>query len=300
MKVTRALILAAGYGTRMLPATKAVPKEMLPLVDAPVIEYIVDEAVSSGIHEIVIVTAAGKRAIEDHFGRAHDLEQLLETAGHGERLHRVRRSMTMADLIFVRQHEMGGIAHAVLSARHTLGDQPFVLMLPDDPIVAEPPATRQILDVFERRQASVVLVERVAQSVIPSKGVIKPRPLEPRLYEVEGLVEKPAIADAPSDLAIIGRYAFTPAIFDAIKRTARGAGGELQITDAMERLREQERIYAWELVGQRYDIGQPLDYLKANIELALRRPEFGPQLRAYLEALLAAGGPRLETEHRKG
>lgn len=300
MKVRRALILAGGYGTRMLPATKAVPKEMLPLVDAPVIEYIVDEAVASGIQEIVIVTAAGKQAIEDHFDRAYALEQMLEAKGDHERLQRVRRSTSMADIVFLRQHEMGGIAHAVQSARHALGGEPFVLMLPDDPILANPPATRQILDVFERQEASVVLVERVERERIPSYGVIKPRVVENRVYEVEGLVEKPRLEDAPSDLAIIGRYVFTPAIFDAIQRTPRGAGGELQITDAMERLREQERLYACELAGKRYDIGQPLGYLKAAIELALERPEFGPPLRQYLRELHAEEGDQIETQSRKG
>ena len=300
MKVTRALILAAGYGTRMLPATKVVPKPMLPLVDAPVIEYIVEEAVNSGIQEIVIVTSAGMRAIEDHFGRAPDLEQQLEAKGDEERLQRVRRSMSLAHFSFVRQHEMGGIAHAVFAARHTLRDEPFVLMLPDDPIVADPPATRQLLDVFERHQASVVLVERVPRALISSYGVIKPRPEEAGVYEVEGLVEKPALEDAPSDLAIIGRYAFTPAIFDAIKRTSRGAGGVLQITDAMEHLRECEPLYACELVGKRYDIGQPLGYLKASIELTLRRPEFGPQLHEYLKDLLAANAINAENRSRKG
>jgi UTP--glucose-1-phosphate uridylyltransferase len=296
----RALILAAGYGTRMLPATKAVPKELLPLVDSPVIEYIVDEVVSSGIHEIVIVTAAGKRAIEDHFDRVPELEQLLQAKGDVERLQRVRRSTSMADIVFVRQHEMGGIAHAVLSARHAIGDQPFVLLLPDDPIVADPPATRQILNVFERQQASVVLVERVPRERIPSYGVIKPRPITEGVFEVEGLVEKPQLDEAPSDLAIVGRYAFTPAIFDAIERTQRGAGGELQITDAMQRLLEQERLYACELRGKRYDIGQPLSYLQAAIELTLNRPEFGPQLRSYLSELMDSKNAPHETESRRG
>ncbi|MGI8552445.1 MAG: UTP--glucose-1-phosphate uridylyltransferase GalU [Dehalococcoidia bacterium] len=294
MKVARAMILAAGYGTRLLPATKAVPKEMLPLVDAPVIEYIVDEAVASGIDQIVMVVSAGKRALEEHFGRVHELEQLLEAKGDAARLERVRRSTEMARIVFVRQHEMGGIGHAVLQARHAIGDEPFVVMLPDDVICADPPATRQLLTVFDEFKASVVLVEPVPTERIQNYGVIRPTRIREAVYQVEGLVEKPRPEQAPSNLAIIGRYVFTPKIFDVLQDTPRGVGGELQITDAMQRLVGSEKLYACELSGRRYDTGQPAGYLQASIEMMLQHPAYGPELRDYLQELMqpAVAGER--------
>lgn len=286
MNVTCAVILAAGYGTRMLPATKAVPKELMPLVDAPVIEYIVDEAVQSGIEHIVIVTSAGKRAVEDHFGRVHDLEQLLEQKGDWDRLERVRRTAQLADIVFVRQHEMGGIAHAVYTARRAVGEQPFVLFLPDDVILADPPATRQLLDVAERFQSSVVCVEQVPRSSISLYGVIAAEPVAEGIYRVRRLVEKPRAEDAPSDLAIVGRYVFTPSIFGIISGMERREGAELQITDAMSKLLERENLYAAKVEGHRYDTGQPFGFLQAGIELMLRRPEYAGRLREYLVRLL--------------
>ncbi len=287
MNVTRAVILAAGFGTRMLPATKAVPKELLPLVDTPAIELIADELVQSGIEHLILVTSSSKRAVEDYFGRAHELERLLEEKGDRDRLERVRRSMGMADVAFVRQHEMGGIAHAVMTARRTVGDQPFVLVLPDDIIVAEPPATRQLLDVYNRVQASVVCVEEVPMSRVSAYGVIDGEVLEEGVYRVHGLVEKPQPDLAPSNLAIVGRYVFTPAIFDAIARTPRGAGGELQITDAMARLLERETLFAASVRGHRYDTGQPLGFLEAAVETALRRPDIRNRFATYLSQLVA-------------
>ena len=286
MNVTCAVILAAGYGTRMLPATKAVPKELMPLVDTPVIEYIVDEAVQSGIEHIVIVTSAGKRAVEDHFGRVHDLEQLLRDKGDASRLDRVRRTSQLADIVFVRQHEMGGIAHAVYTARRAVGDQPFVLFLPDDVIDADPPATRQLLDVAERFQSSVVCVEQVPAANISLYGVIDAEPVENGVYRVRGLVEKPRAEDAPSDLAIVGRYVFTPSIFSVISGMERREGTELQITDAMAQLVQRESLYAATVEGRRYDTGQPFGFLQAGIELMLRRPEYAGRLRDYLARLL--------------
>lgn len=289
MNVRRAMILAAGYGTRMLPATKVVPKEMLPLVDRPIIEYILDEVVESGIEQVVIVTSAGKRTVEDHFGPVHHLEQLLEAKSDADtvrRLERVRRASGLAKLVFVRQHTMGGIAHAVQSARHAIGEEPFVLILPDDVIVADPPVTRQLLDVYERFNASVVSVQPVPRDRVSSYGVISPKEVEPGIFQVQGLVEKPPVDQAPSNLTIIGRYVFTPAIFEAIARTRKDSRGELQITDAMQHLLSQEALYARELQGQRYDTGQPLGYIQAGIELMLRRPEYAPHLRAYLDGLV--------------
>jgi UTP--glucose-1-phosphate uridylyltransferase len=288
VSVTRAVILAAGYGTRMLPATKVVPKELMPLVDTPVIEYIFEEAVQSGIEHIIIVTSAGKRAVEDHFGRVHDLERLLEAKGDSERLEQVRRTSQMADVVFVRQHEMGGIADAVRTARRAVGDEPFVLILPDDVIVAEPPATRQLLDVFDRVQSSVVCVERVPRARISLYGVIRAQEAGSGAYRVDGLVEKPSPEEAPSDLAIVGRYVFTPSIFDAIADMHRPEGGEMQITDAMARLIEREPLYATEVRGKRYDTGQPFGFLQAGIELMLARPAYAARLRDYLSALVGS------------
>jgi UTP--glucose-1-phosphate uridylyltransferase len=270
----------------MLPATKAVPKELMPLVDTPVIEYIVDEAVQSGIEHVIIVTSAGKRAVEDHFGRVHELERLLETKGDAERLDKVRRTSQMVDIAFVRQHEMGGIADAVRVARRAVGNEPFVLILPDDVIAADPPATRQLLDVFDRVQSSVVCVEHVPAASISLYGVIQARPVEEGVYRVEGLVEKPPPEQAPSDLAIVGRYVFTPSIFEAIAEMQRPHSGELQITDAMSLLIGREALYAAEVRGKRYDTGQPFGFLQAGIELMLERPAYASRLRTYLSGLV--------------
>jgi UTP--glucose-1-phosphate uridylyltransferase len=286
MKVSKAVILAAGFGTRMLPATKVVPKEMLPIVDRPVIEYIVDELLQSGIEHLIVVTASGKRAVEDHFGRVAELELLLESKKDHERLERIRRTWQSADIAFVRQHEMGGIAHAVKMAKRSIGDEPFVVVLPDDVIVADPPATSQLLEAFERYQASVVCVERVPQEKTSSYGVIDGAPLDGNVFNVSGLVEKPRPDVAPSNLAIVGRYVFTPSIFAAIDRTDRGVSGELQITDAMNRLIETEPLYAVAVEGRRYDTGQPLGYIEAGIELALQRPEYSVLLHDYISSLV--------------
>ena len=266
----------------------------MPLVDAPVIEYIADEVVQSGIEHIIVVTSAGKRAVEDHFGRAHELEGLLAAKGDAQRLERVRRSTNLADVVFVRQHEMGGIAHAVYTARRAIGDEAFVLILPDDVIVADPPATRQLLNVAEQFGSSVICVEKVPPSRISLYGVVRAQPVGERVYRVEELVEKPPAAEAPSDLAIVGRYVFTPAIFDAIAAMRRTEGVELQITDAMSGLLRHEPLYAAEIKGQRFDTGQPLGFLQAGIELMLGRPEFADSLRDYLSQLMASGrvGPR--------
>jgi UTP--glucose-1-phosphate uridylyltransferase len=286
MSVSRAVILAAGYGTRMLPATKAIPKELLPLVDMPVIEYIVDELVQSGIEHLILVTSSSKRAVEDHFGRAHELEYLLEAKGDSERLARVRRSRHLADISFVRQHELGGIAHAVMTARRAIGDQPFVLVLPDDVIVADPPATRQLLDVFDRVQASVVCVEPVPEERVSAYGVIAGEDTGSGVYRVSGLVEKPRPEEAPSNLAIVGRYVFTSAIFDAIEQTSPGAGGELQITDAMANLLTCEPLFAATVRGRRYDTGQPISFMQAGIELMLQHDAYGGRLAEYLRQLM--------------
>jgi UTP--glucose-1-phosphate uridylyltransferase len=285
MHVRKGLILAAGHGTRMLPITKASPKEMLPLVDRPVIHYVVEEAVASGIEHIVMVTSSGKRAVENYFDRAPALERALEEKGEHERLAEVRAVAEMADMVFVRQKEQRGIGHAVLTAQHVIGNEPFVLYFPDDIIVADPPATRQLIDVYERHDGCVLAVEKVPHQEISHYGSIAVEPLEDGVFRVLSLVEKPKPEEAPSDLGIVGRYVLTPDIFDALKETKPGIGGEIQITDGLALLLKEKAIFACRFHGKRYDTGRPLGLLQASIDLALQRPELAPQLKDYLRSL---------------
>jgi len=285
MHVRKGLILAAGHGTRMLPITKAGPKEMLPLVDRPVIHYVVEEAVASGIEHIVMVTSSGKRAVEDYFDRAPALERALEEKGEHERLAEVRGVAEMADMVFVRQKEQRGIGHAVLIAQHVIGNEPFVLYFPDDIIVADPPATRQLIDVYERHDGCVLAVEEVPHEEISHYGSMAVEPLEDDVFRVLSLVEKPKPEEAPSDLGIVGRYVLTPDIFDALKETKPGIGGEIQITDGLALLLKEKAIFACRFHGKRYDTGRPLGLLQASIDLALQRPELAPQLKDYLRSL---------------
>ena len=285
MHVRKGLILAAGHGTRMLPITKAGPKEMLPLVDRPVIHYVVEEAVASGIEHIVMVTSSGKRAVEDYFDRAPALERALEEKGEHERLAEVRGVAEMADMVFVRQKEQRGIGHAVLIAQHVIGNEPFVLYFPDDIIVADPPATRQLIDVYERHEGCVLAVEEVPHEEISHYGSMAVEPLEDNVFRVLSLVEKPKPEEAPSDLGIVGRYVLTPDIFDALKETKPGIGGEIQITDGLALLLREKPIFACRFHGKRYDTGRPLGLLQASIDLALQRPELAPQLKDYLRSL---------------
>ena len=285
MHVRKGLILAAGHGTRMLPITKAGPKEMLPLVDRPVIHYVVEEAVASGIEHIVMVTSSGKRAVEDYFDRAPALERALEEKGEHERLAEVRGVAEMADMVFVRQKEQRGIGHAVLIAQHVIGNEPFVLYFPDDIIVADPPATRQLIDVYERHDGCVLAVEKVPHEEISHYGSMAVEPLEDNVFRVLSLVEKPKPEEAPSDLGVVGRYVLTPDIFDALKETKPGVGGEIQITDGLALLLREKAIFAFRFHGKRYDTGRPLGLLQASIDLALQRPELAPQLKDYLRSL---------------
>jgi UTP--glucose-1-phosphate uridylyltransferase len=285
MHVRKGLILAAGHGTRMLPITKASPKEMLALVDRPVIHYVVEEAVASGIEHIVMVTSSGKRAVENYFDRAPALERALEEKGEHERLAEVRAVAEMADMVFVRQKEQRGIGHAVLTAQHVIGNEPFVLYFPDDIIVADPPATRQLIDVYERHDGCVLAVEKVPHEEISHYGSMAVEPLEDNVFRVLSLVEKPKLEEAPSDLGIVGRYVLTPDIFDALKETKPGIGGEIQITDGLALLLKEKAIFACRFHGKRYDTGRPLGLLQASIDLALQRPELAPQLKDYLRSL---------------
>jgi UTP--glucose-1-phosphate uridylyltransferase len=286
MTVRKAVILAAGHGTRFLPETKAVPKEMLPLVDQPVIQTVVEEAVSAGLTEITIVTAGPKRAVEDHFDRAPDLEEALASGGKDAELREVQRVTNLADFAFVRQKERKGIAHAVLQARHVVGDEPFALFFPDDIIVSDVPAIRQLVDVYEKHGGSVVAVQQLPREEVVHYGVIEPEPLEERVYRVRGLVEKPAVEDAPSDLTTVGRFILAPEIWPVLARTPPGLKGEVQLTDSLALLIESgQPLFACQFSGERFDTGRPLGLLEASIALALRREDTGPDLKRYLKSL---------------
>jgi UTP--glucose-1-phosphate uridylyltransferase len=285
MKVRKGVFPAAGLGTRFLPVTKAQPKEMLPLVDKPTIQYVVEEAVASGLHDLIIVTGRGKRAIEDHFDAAFELEYYLNDRGKVEELAQMKTLSELASVCYVRQKEPLGLGHAILCARSLVGDEPFAVFLGDDIITASVPCMRQLLDVFERHQGPVIAVERVPRERVHLYGVIAGRPLGDNVYEITDLVEKPRAEDAPSDLAIIGRYVLTPDLFAILAEQAPDRRGEIQLTDALRRLRERRPMYALEFEGKRYDTGDKLGFLKATVEFALARPDLADEFRAYLKSL---------------
>ena len=285
MNVRKAVFPAAGLGTRFLPATKAQPKEMLPLVDKPTIQYVVEEAVASGLEELVLVTGRNKRAIEDHFDAAFELEYYLQDRGKTEELAQIKTISELATVSYVRQKEPLGLGHAILCARTLVGEEPFGVFLGDDIIVSRTPCMRQLLDVYARYQGPIVAVMRIPGLDISRYGVIKPKPLGGNVYEVLDMVEKPAPEDAPSDLAIIGRYVLTPDIFAILAQTTADSRGEIQLTNGLRTLREQRPIYAVEFEGTRYDTGDKLGFLKATVAFALARPDLGPDFRAYLKGL---------------
>ena len=284
-KVRKAVFPAAGLGTRFLPATKASPKEMLPLVDKPLIQYVVEEAVASGIESIIIVTGRGKASIEDHFDVSFELEKLLEERGKHEELKAMRAISEMARVSYVRQQEALGLGHAVLQARDLVGDQPFAVMLSDDIIDSETPALRQLLDVYEKYDAPVIAVFEVEGEAISRFGVIDGQEVGNGVYKINDMIEKPAFNDAPSNLAIIGRYVLTPDIFDEIEKTTPGAIGEIQITDAMRSLLKKRPFYAVRFKGTRYDAGDKLGFLIATVEFALKHEDLAPEFREYLHSL---------------
>lgn len=283
--VRTAVILAAGWGTRLLPATKSIPKEILPLVDKPIIQYSVEEAANAGLKRIVIVTARGKSSIEDYFDKAPELEGLLEKRGDAGILAQVRYPSEIGNISYARQKEQLGIGHAIMSARDAIGEEPFALFFPDDVIDHPVPAIKQMLDVQHKYGGSVIAVERVPREMAPSYGIVNVEPVADRVHKVAGLVEKPSIENAPSDLGIVGRYIISPAIYAAIEKTRPGAKGEIQITDALQILLASEPIYAYEFEGSRYDTGNFFGLLKANIALGLKHPELGDRLKEYLRGL---------------
>ena len=286
--VRKAVFPAAGLGTRFLPATKAQPKEMLPLVDKPIIQYGVEEAVAAGIDNIILVTGRGKNAIEDHFDVSMELEAFLEARGKRDQLDEIRKISNMINIAYVRQREPLGLGHAVLVAREMVGDEPFAVILGDDVIDADPPAIKQLIDVFHRVNGPVLAVERVPREDISSYGVIKideSAKLGPGVFQVSDLVEKPSREEAPSDLAIIGRYVLTPDIFPALAATKSDRTGEIQLTNGLRELLKSRPIYACEIKGVRHDTGNKLGFLKAVVYFALRRPDLAEKFSAYLRSL---------------
>ena len=288
MQVKKAVFPVAGLGTRFLPATKSSPKEMLPLIDKPLVQYVVEEAVASGIEQILFVTGRGKRAIEDHFDIAFELEALLHEKGKEAELSQVRDIAEMVNIFYVRQKQALGLGHAILCAREFVGNEPFAVLLGDDIIDSERPCLGQLLEVYRKYRGSVLALERVPREQISAYGCVKANTITDQVYEVTDLVEKPRPQDAPSDLAIIGRYVLTPDIFPILEKQTPGKGGEIQLTDAILTLSREEAIYGCLFEGIRHDCGDKLGFLKATVDMALKREEFNGAFRDFLRERLAA------------
>jgi UTP--glucose-1-phosphate uridylyltransferase len=286
MKVRKAIIPAAGLGTRFLPATKAMPKEMLPIVDKPTIQYIVEEAIASGIEDIIIVTGKHKRAIEDHFDNSIELEQILTAKHKFDLLSEVRKSADMVDIHYIRQKEPKGLGHAIWCARKFIGDEPFAVLLGDDIISAEKPCIRQMIEKYEQYRTSVIGVQRVADEEVSRYGIVDGTEMEAGFHRIRHLVEKPQRESAPSNLAIMGRYILNPAIFDVLGQQAPGAGGEIQLTDAIAALNAAEAVYAYEFEGKRHDVGEKMGFIQTTIEFAMQREDLRFELLSYLSKLV--------------
>lgn len=288
-RVRKAIIPVAGFGTRLLPVTKSVPKELLPLVDVPAIQVIVEECIESGIEEVVFITGRGKGGIEDHFDYNYELERILEERGKSEALEKVRSIASMIRTISVRQKKPLGLGHAVLCARDVVGDEPFLVLLPDDIITAPVPAAKQMLDVYEEFGQGVVATMEVKPEEVSRYGIIQGESWQPGLYRVRTLVEKPAPEFAPSNIAVIGRYLLPPVVFEYLEQVEVGAGGEIQLTDALARLARERALIGYQFEGRRHDIGDKVGFLTANIALGLRRDDIGPQLREFLKQKVKEG-----------
>ncbi|MEW9095082.1 MAG: UTP--glucose-1-phosphate uridylyltransferase GalU [Clostridiaceae bacterium] len=282
MRVKKAIIPAAGLGTRFLPATKAQPKEMLPIVDKPTIQYIIEEAVYSGIEEILIITGRNKRAIEDHFDKSIELEQQLQSKGNEEMLNLVEEISNMADIYYIRQKEPKGLGHAISCAKTFVGNEPFAVMLGDDVVDSKVPCLKQLIDCFNEYKTTILGVQEVAKEEVYKYGIVKGMQIEGRIHKVKDLVEKPKVEEAPSNIAILGRYIITPSIFDILENTTPGKGGEIQLTDALKTLASREAIYAYNFDGRRYDVGDKLGFLEATVEFALKREELKDEFMKYL------------------
>lgn len=287
MRIRKAVIPAAGLGVRFLPATKALPKEMIPIVDKPTIQYIIEEAVNSGIEDILIITGRDKKAIEDHFDRSRSLEDHLRSKGKQDLLEIVEKTSGLAEIHYIRQKEPRGLGHAVYCARRFVGNEPFAVLLGDDIVSSEVPCLRQMMDLYEETQASVIGVKEVPPGDVSKYGILAAEPVRDSVYRIHDLVEKPAPEAAPSRLAIMGRYIIEPEIFEILARTAPGAGDEIQLTDALKVLAAQKPMYGLIFEGRRYDVGDKLGYLKAMVEFALARPDLAKEFRSYLQGLMA-------------
>lgn len=286
-KIRKAIIPAAGLGTRFLPATKAQPKEMLPIVDKPTLQYIIEECVASGIEEILIITGRNKKSIEDHFDRSVELEMELEKAGKTEMLEMVREISDMVNIYFIRQKEPKGLGHAILCAKTFVGDEPFAVLLGDDVVYNdEKPCLKQLIDCYGEYKTSVLGVQTVAPEDVSKYGIVGGLHIEDRVYKVKNLVEKPSVEEAPSNIAILGRYIITPRIFEILEETKPGKGGEIQLTDALLQLLKEEAMYAYDFEGRRYDVGDKLGFLQATVEYALRKPELKDSFMEYLRSIV--------------
>ncbi|MEH7249111.1 UTP--glucose-1-phosphate uridylyltransferase GalU [Neobacillus niacini] len=286
MKVKKAIIPAAGLGTRFLPATKAMPKEMLPIVDKPTIQYIVEEAVASGIEDIIIVTGKGKRAIEDHFDNSFELEHNLFEKGKLELLNEVQKPSKLVDIHYIRQKEPKGLGHAIWCARKFIGDEPFAVLLGDDIVQADKPCLKQMIEQYDRYNASILGVKAVPESEVSRYGIVNGKSFGERLYSVNSLIEKPKQEESPSNLAILGRYILNPMILEILGNQEPGAGGEIQLTDAIAKLNQFEAVYAFDFEGVRYDVGEKMGFIQSNIEFALQREDLRKQLLKYLSFIL--------------
>lgn len=287
MKIRKAIIPAAGLGTRFLPATKAQPKEMLPIVDKPTIQYIVEEAVASGIEEIIIIIGRGKRSIEDHFDKSYELEDTLFKKNKFDMLADVQKISNLVNIVYVRQKEPKGLGHAILCAKSIIGDEPFAVLLGDDIVMSEVPCLKQVIDVYEFYNSSVVAVQKVADKDVSKYGIIKPKgTIESDLFHIDSLIEKPSIEEAPSRFAIMGRYVLSPKIFEILERIPVGRGDELQLTDAINELNKQHAVFAYNFQGSRYDIGDKIGFIKATIDFALSREDIRDSVIAYLEEVI--------------
>ncbi|MEH7108682.1 UTP--glucose-1-phosphate uridylyltransferase GalU [Bacillus sp. JJ1764] len=282
MNVRKAIIPAAGLGTRFLPATKAQPKEMLPIVDKPTLQYIIEEAVASGIEEILIITGRNKKSIEDHFDKSVELELELESKGKFELLEEVRQISDMVNIHYIRQKEPKGLGHAIFCAKNFIGNEPFAVLLGDDIVYSQKPCLKQMIDTYEEYKTTILGVQKVAEQDVDKYGIIEGKLIEDRIYKVKGLIEKPSIADAPSNIAVLGRYIINPAILDILGETQPGKGGEIQLTDALRELAKKEAMYAYIFEGRRYDVGDKLGFLQATVEFALRRDDLSDEFLKYL------------------
>lgn len=285
MKIRKAVFPVAGLGTRFLPATKASPKEMLPLVDKPLIQYVIEEAIAAGIKEVVMITGRGKNAIEDHFDISFELEHVLKGKNQNGLLEEIHRISNLVDFCYIRQKEPLGLGHAILRAKEIIGDEPFAVLLGDDIIYSDIPAIKQLIDIYEKYQSPIIAVEEVEKKYIFNYGVIEHKEVADSVYQISNLVEKPLPDKAPSNLAIIGRYILTPEIFDILEKTKPGRGGEIQLTDGLNDMLRHQAIYGYKFEGKRYDAGNKLGFLKATVEFALRRPDLGEEFRNYLKGL---------------